>query len=169
MSFGIVYGANHPYYPTKITSDLSSQILSEIDPSIDQSQFDLANIKINFDLENPLETPCYINKEEFIVMEELYQKDQFEFINIILWSFLNTNLTTKTILNSLDDLITAFPNQNTPDDIDVFIQQNTRYKSFNSYITSIEKAYGINFAEYKAYRQGKLNIFKQQQIDLIWC
>lgn len=165
MSFGIVYGANHPYYPTKITPDLSSQILSEIDLSIDQSLFNLSKIEINFDLENPLETPCYINKQEFIELEKLYQKDQFEFVNTILWGFLNTNSTTKAIQKFLDNIIATFPNQDITDNsIDVFIQQNTNYKSFGSYIAYVEKNYGINFQEYKAYRQGKLNAFKQQQI-----
>lgn len=164
MSFGIFNGANHPYYPTPINIELSSQILSEIDPSLDQSLFNLSNLEINFDLENPLDAPCYINKEEFIQMEELYRKDQFEFINTILWHFLDTNPTTKDIVSFLDNLIAAFPDQNMPDEsIDIFVRQNTRYKSFRSYVEHVEKAHGIHFEEYKAYRQGNLNKFKQKQ------
>lgn len=166
MSFGIVYGANHPYYPTKITSDLSSQILSEIDPSIDQSRFNLPNLELNFDLENPLDTPCYIHTQEYIELEELYKKDQFEFINTILWEFLNTNATTQSLLKFLDDLIAAFPDQNvSSSEIDAYIRENTRYKSFTSYKTHIEKTHGIDFEEYKAYRQGKLHTYKQQEIQ----
>lgn len=163
MSFGIFYGVTHPYYPTLITAELSSQILSEIDPSLDQSLFNLAGLEINFDLENPFDTPCYIDKQEYATLDDLFDKDQFEFINVILWEFLYLNPITKSILVLLDNLIATFPEQYpSNNDLDRFIQCNTRFKSFASYTARIEKDHGINFEEYKAYRQGRLTDFKQQ-------
>lgn len=166
MSFGIIYGLNHPYYPSKITHELSTQILHEIDGSLDQTLFDLDNIEINYDIENPLEIPCQINKNDFNQLEVLYKKDQFEFINTILWGFLQTNPSTKSTLDLLDEMIALSKNIDMSDsELDAFIQNRSNFKSFLAYKTRIAKLHGIDFDEYKAYRQDKLINFKKQQFE----
>lgn len=166
MSFGAINSCNHKYYPTELTPDLSKQILYEIDNSVDLSKFNLSKMVIEFDIENPLDLPCYVNKKEITRFEKKYDNDSFEFINMILWEFLRTNQTTKTYLALCDEIIQRMDQQhNCESEIEMLIQEQTNLKSFASFKTMLLKDHGIEFEEYHASYQGKLKTFHKQQFS----
>lgn len=166
MSFGIVYGCSRKYYSTELTPNLSKQILLEIDNSIDLSRFNLSNMAIEFDIENPLNLPCHINKKEIVRFEKIYDNDPFEFINMILWEFLRTNQTTKKYIALCNEIILRMDQQqNCESELDMLIQEQTNLKSFVSFKTMLLKDHGIEFEEYRASYNGKLKAYRKQQFS----
>lgn len=164
MSFSAVYGCNHKYYPTELTPDLSKQILYAIDPNIDIDKIDLNNIQISFDIENPLDLPCYINKKQIDRFEKMYNNDPLEFINMILWEFIRTNYKTKTYLDLCDEAILLIDEQHNLEGVaDTLVQTQTNFKSFTSFKNMLLKEHGIDFDEYKESCRNKLKAFRRQE------
>jgi hypothetical protein len=144
---------------------LFKKLFAHIDSSLNISNYNFSACSLHFDIEDAHDAICHINKQERDDLNTLYQKDQFEYINTMLWKFLQTNPKTKSKLDLCDQIIVLMTKKSDLSiaEIDAFIKRESNFRSFKSLKKNILDLHHVDFDEYKAFREGTLKQFHEQQ------
>lgn len=152
MSFGIL---KQGYLSL---SSYEKEALYYVDSNIDFLKYHPSLLRIEFDIENPYDLPRYANKKDITEYLKLYDEDQFEFLNTILWEFLLINPKTREKIELLNEISMLADMPESELDTIVKEKSNFSFKSFKSFKLRMLEDHGIDFYEYQTYRYERLKV-----------